>query len=134
MTVFIDTHYFIAIFHVADAWHEKAVELEAEILDRKFVTTDFVLCEVLNHFSRFGPESREQVVGLIDDVLSDSKIQVVEAARKSFLDGKNFYASRLDKGYSVTDCISMNICRELDITEILSHDRHFEQEGFKNLL
>jgi len=51
-----------------------------------------------------------------------------------FLKALELYESRLDKGYSLTDCISMNVCRELGIKEILTHDRHFEQEGFKILL
>ncbi len=35
------------------------------------------------------------------------------------------YKARPDKGYSLTDCISMNLMRERDITEILTHDHHF---------
>jgi len=58
----------------------------------------------------------------------------LQSTRNEFLKGLELYASRLDKGYSLTDCISMNICREFDITEILTHDHHFEQEGFRILL
>jgi len=46
----------------------------------------------------------------------------------------NFYSLRTDKGYSLTDCVSMNVCCEIGITEILTNDEHFEQEGFKILL
>ena len=132
--LFIDTHYFIAIFHIADEWHKKAVELESTITDCRFVTTDFVLVEILNHFSHYGVESREQTVRLIEDVLEDSQIKVVESAREIFLEGMRLYASRLDKGYSLTDCISMNTCRQFGISEILTHDHHFKQEGFEILL
>lgn len=44
------------------------------------------------------------------------------------------YRRRADKGYSLTDCMSMNICRDMDIAEVLTHDRHFAQEGFAALL
>jgi hypothetical protein len=40
------------------------------------------------------------------------------------------YQSRLDKGYSLTDCISMQTMRREGLTEVLTNDRHFEQEGF----
>jgi predicted nucleic acid-binding protein len=36
-------------------------------------------------------------------------------------------------GYSLTDCISMDTMRQLGIAEVLTNDRHFEQEGFRAL-
>jgi predicted nucleic acid-binding protein len=51
-----------------------------------------------------------------------------------FLKGLDLYESRLDKGYSLTDCISMIVLRERRITDVLTHDRHFAQEGFNILL
>jgi predicted nucleic acid-binding protein len=49
------------------------------------------------------------------------------------LDGLELYRARPDKAYSLTDCMSMLIMRREGITEILTHDRHFEQEGFRSL-
>jgi len=40
----------------------------------------------------------------------------------------------LDKGYSLTDCISMETMRHEGITDVLTNDAHFEQEGFRALL
>jgi hypothetical protein len=44
------------------------------------------------------------------------------------------YKARPDKGYSLTDCISMHAMRERGISDILTHDDHFRQEGFTVLL
>ena len=46
----------------------------------------------------------------------------------------DLYRRRLDKGYSLTDCMSMVVCTDLGISDVLSHDRHFAQEGFTGLL
>jgi len=43
------------------------------------------------------------------------------------------YRNRPDKSYSLTDCISMQIMRRQRLTEVLTSDRHFEQEGFRAL-
>jgi predicted nucleic acid-binding protein len=51
----------------------------------------------------------------------------------SFQAGFDLYAARPDKGYSLTDCVSMNTMRREGLTEVLTNDRHFEQEGFKAL-
>jgi len=40
------------------------------------------------------------------------------------------YEQRPDKEYSLTDCISMQVMKAMGITEVLTHDRHFVQEGF----
>ena len=39
-----------------------------------------------------------------------------------------------DKGYSLTDCISMNVMRRDGLIEVLTNDEHFTQEGFSCLL
>jgi predicted nucleic acid-binding protein len=46
----------------------------------------------------------------------------------------SLYETRPDKGYSLTDCISMNTMRQERISDILTHDSHFTQEGFITLL
>lgn len=74
------------------------------------------------------------MAAFVHEVVAEEKFLVIEQTRVQFLKALELYESRLDKGYSLTDCISMNTCRELDIKEILTHDRHFEQEGFKILL
>lgn len=131
---FVDTQYLIAIFQESDQWHEKAIEVELHISDYAFVTTDSILAEILNYFCGFGDDVRAEVAGLVRDVISDPKFQVIEQTRTLFLNGVDLYESRLDKGYSLTDCITMNVCRELGINEILSNDKHFTQEGLTILL
>jgi predicted nucleic acid-binding protein len=51
----------------------------------------------------------------------------------SFLSGLQLYGTRLDKGYSLTDCISMQTLWSIGITDVLTNDVHFEQEGFRAL-
>jgi len=131
---FVDTQYFIAVFQESDQWHERAVELESKIGGYNFVTTDSALTEVLNYFSGYGSVTRREIAALVADVLAAENFQVIEQTRDVFLNALGLYELRLDKGYSLTDCISINVCRELGITEILTHDHHFEQEGFKILL
>jgi predicted nucleic acid-binding protein len=36
-----------------------------------------------------------------------------------------------DKGYRLTDCISMQTMHREGLTDILTNDKHFEQEGFR---
>ena len=60
-------------------------------------------------------------------------IRVIPQSRESFLAGLELYRARPDKRYSLVDCISMQTMRREGLTEVLTNDRHFEQEGFRPL-
>ena len=54
-------------------------------------------------------------------------------SHESFLAGLDLYEARLDKGYSLTDCISVNTMRAEGVADVLTNDVHFRQEGFRAL-
>jgi predicted nucleic acid-binding protein len=54
---------------------------------------------------------------------------VVPHTNETFLAGIAFYEARMDKGYSLTDCVSMLAMRNEGLTDVLTNDRHFEQEA-----
>lgn len=47
--------------------------------------------------------------------------------------GLPLYAQRLDKHWSLTDCISLVVMRERGLTRALAYDHHFELAGFDPL-
>lgn len=132
--VFADTQFFAGIIHPNDQWHETAVLAESSIIAPHYVTTESVLTEVLTFFSEYGPQLRLRTAEIIQMVLSDPRTEVIPITHEIFIDGLELYKKRPDKKYSLTDCISMNICREREITDVLSHDHHFTQEGLTVLM
>ncbi|HEX8567280.1 MAG TPA: PIN domain-containing protein [Pyrinomonadaceae bacterium] len=132
--ILVDTHYLIAIINRLDQWHQSAISVISKLDKAKLVVTESVLVETLNYFAEFRLEAKQHAAETIESFSANINVEVVEQTSKIFLEGMKFYKSRLDKGYSLTDCISMNVCRELSIMEILTYDHHFEQEGFKILL
>ncbi len=133
-TVFADTLYWIALINSRDQWHESAVSMNAVLTDARLVTTENVLTELANFFAEYGEVMRRKVSMTIRVVLSDEQVEVLVGTRQTFLDGLTLYESRSDKAYSLTDCISMCAMRQRGITDVLSHDTHFTQEGFRVLL
>ena len=69
----------------------------------------------------------------VADLIENPTVLIVPQSRESFLTGLELYRARPDKGYSLTDCISMQTMRKEGIIEALTNDRHFEQEGFRAL-
>ena len=130
--VFADTLYWLAIFVPGDSWAGAVhrVDLSATSL----LTTEEVLSEFLTAVSSQGEHARRLACRLVRQILSDPNIEVVVQSHESFLAGLALYERRPDKQYSLVDCISMNVMRQKGIREILTHDRHFAQEGFVRLL
>jgi predicted nucleic acid-binding protein len=98
------------------------------------VTTDEVLVEYLAAMAASGSYLRRKAVLVDRDILTDANVTVVPQTRLSLLAGIDLYEKRPDKEYSLTDCISMNVMRAEGVTEILTNDHHFEQEGFNVLV
>lgn len=132
--LFVDTLHLVALVNPRDQWHQKSVEVETATRNYNLVITEDILTEFLNFYCERGEFMRAKVAAFVREILIDMRVKVIPRNETTFLDALELYESRLDKGYSLTDCISMNTCKKLGITEILTHDRHFEQEGFKILL
>lgn len=129
--LFADTFYWIALLSRRDAWHASVTAFSQTLTDADVVwTTDAVFVEVLAAFSAGGAHLRHEAVLLVDELLNDPSVRVVEATRSLFLDGLSLYRVRPDKAYSLTDCMSMQTMRRERLTEVLTNDHHFTQEGF----
>lgn len=131
--VFADTNYWVALINPNDQWRGPALSVQALLHDVRLVTTDVILIEVLNFFAEHGREARLRAVSVTEEILTNPETEVARHTHESLLAGFGFYKARADKGYSLTDCISMNTMRERNITEVLTHDQHFAQEGFSVL-
>ncbi len=132
--VFADAVYWVALVQRNDQWHTGAVKAAQTLRGGRVVTTEYVFDEFLAYFSDSGPMLRDIAARTVEQALADPAVTVVTQSRQSFLDGLALYKARGDKGYSLTDCISMLVMRAENLTEVLTHDEHFSQEGFTKLL
>ncbi|HUS92642.1 MAG TPA: nucleic acid-binding protein [Phycisphaerae bacterium] len=133
-TVFADSLYWIAIVRPSDPWGGSAKAARERLGGVLLATTDEVLTEFLAALSCGGPRLRQMAVEMVRAILSNPNVKVVPQARDGFLEGLKRYESRQDKEYSLTDCISMNVMEAEGISEILTNDHHFEQEGLTVLI
>ena len=132
-SVFADTFYWAALTSADDTAHVRALEFSRSVQLDRIVTTDEVLVEYLAFFASARPSVRIQPGNTVAQFLTNSRVQVIHQSRDSFLSGLEMYRARPDKGYSLTDCISMPVIRRERLAEALTNDHHFEQEGFKAL-
>jgi predicted nucleic acid-binding protein len=130
--LFADTFYWVALYNPRDAARQKVLEFSRQQSGTLIVTTDEVLTEFLNFFG-VDSQARIRAAKTVQSILDVADTRVIPQTRASFLAGLELYQARPDKGYSLTDCISMQTMRRENIVEALTNDRHFQQEGFKAL-
>jgi uncharacterized protein len=128
--LFADTFYWASMLNPKDQWHKEVKRFNQSLGIVQLVTTDEVLTEFLNFFSGFEPVVRQAAAQRVGLLLQSSMVLVIPQNRQTFLAGLELYQQRLDKGYSLTDCISMQTMKSQGIEDVLTHDRHFAQEGF----
>ncbi|MCW5849923.1 MAG: type II toxin-antitoxin system VapC family toxin [Anaerolineae bacterium] len=132
--VFLDTVYWIARLDPRDQMRPQVLKAVANLGRFQGVTTEAVLLETANYFSRANRVTRQGVTELIYQVLLHPDFQTIPQTHDWFRAGLALYGARLDKQYSLTDCISMLVMRHYGLTDIFTHDRHFAQEGFHVLI
>lgn len=128
--VFADTAYWIALTNPLDQHHEAAVQASTSIGRARLLTTDTVLIEYLNAFADRGRTLRQAAVAAVETIVANPSVRVLAQNRGTFRKGFTLYKARPDKGYSLTDCISMTVMKARRISGVLTTDRHFEQERF----
>jgi predicted nucleic acid-binding protein len=131
--VFADSLYWIAVAAPKDQWHARVVEASRALQGARIITTEEVMIEFLNAF-RHNADLRRAATVMFRGIQGDPGSIILSQSHQSFLAGYGLYEARPDKAYSLTDCIPMAAMRQEGIAEVLSHDRHFTQEGFTILL
>ncbi len=129
-TAFADTFYWLALAQPRDAWHAVTLQWATDHGAHRIVTTDEVLIEFLNALARAGAPARAHAVATVQDIRNDIHVAVLPQTRADFEAALLLYEARPDKSYSLTDCRSMLVMRSLSLTDVLTNDHHFAQEGF----
>lgn len=131
MKVFADTAYFIALLNGDDAAHERALGFSRRSF-REIVVTEFVLLELADAFCR--PSDRQDFLLIDDHVRRTPSYRVIPATSALLQRGRELFSARMDKAWSLTDCVSFVVMQDHEVADALTTDRHFTQAGFRALL
>jgi predicted nucleic acid-binding protein len=130
-TVFADTFYFIALLSPADEAHGRAVAFTQQFNGR-LLTTAWVLTEVADGLT--DAPARQKFIQFYDRLRTRDDVTIVPCGEGLFDQGAELFRRRLDKEWSLTDCISFVVMQQENVAESLTGDHHFEQAGFIALL
>lgn len=134
LRVFVDTAAWVAMINIRDRLYVRAWQEMTRLQQQKvpLVTTEFVLLEVADTLCT--QRLRAQTVAFINGLQQLPRLQIIPISRGLFSDGWTLYCQRLDKEWSLTDCISFVVMARQRMTQAFTSDHHFEQAGFIKLL
>ena len=133
-SIFVDTAALIALGNRQDQWHAQAISMSRQLTlaGCRFLTTDAVLLEVGNTFSRVA--YKPAALRLIETARESPRWRCVASDRVLVDRGLALFRQMTDKDWSLTDCISVVVAREQGLQQIFTTDHHFTQAGFEILL
>ena len=127
----LDTSGLHCFFDDKDFRHEKAKSCIQSA--NSLITTSYVLAELipLCHVRKL---NRKKSLEFVETITESPLIEIVWVDENLHNQAFQLLQNRLDKSYSLCDAVSFIVMRERKITEALTTDIHFAQEGFIKLL
>lgn len=127
----LDTSGLLCFFDADDFRHQDAVllvESAEQLLTHNYVLAEFIpLCQSRGL-------NRQQFLNFGLELLNNDSVEIVWIGESLHRSAHALLQNRSDKTYSLCDAVSFLLMHERHITEALTTDHHFEQEGFTRLL
>ena len=101
-TIFADTGYWIALLDPQDTLHSKAINLSITLTQVQIVTSEMVLTEILNHFSKRGNFLRYAAANFIESLQENPSITIIPQTDSIFQQALILYKQRPDQAWSRT--------------------------------
>ncbi len=127
----LDTSGLLCYHHRDERQHAHAVTFfrTAPVrLTHNYVLAEFVpLCQVRGL-------NRTDALAFVTDLLDNPLVEVLWVDETLHRAALTLLQARVDKTYSLCDAVSFVLMQHRGLTEALTTDHHFEQEGFVRLL
>lgn len=128
----LDTVFVQALLNRRDHYHQQALKILPHVEAAQEVwVTSAVLTEVADGLVS---TNRMNAVGFVRRCYTTANIHVIFVDLSLFTRSVEFYESRQDKDWGLTDCISFVLMKERGLTAAVTADRHFVQAGYRALM
>ncbi|MBW4688704.1 MAG: PIN domain-containing protein [Komarekiella atlantica HA4396-MV6] len=127
----LETSGLLCYIHSGEPEHQKAIEFFDSVsgsLTHSYVLAEFIALAQVRRFPRTA------ALIFMNDLLENPDIETVWINELLHREAVKLLVARQDKTYSLCDAVSFVLMRQRGVTDALTTDHHFEQEGFRRLL
>ena len=129
--IFVDTWAWVALALKLDQYHQRAKRAHKQLIraKRRYVTTDYVLSEVIAHLYTTLPAVKAQsYVNSILATADQGTYQLAHVSPSQFRQAWQMRQKYNDKpDISFVDFTSMVVMQDFGITDVFTGDAHFQQ-------
>ena len=131
--IFVDTWAWVALACKRDQYHQRvrAEHRSLQRAGRRYVTTDFVLSELIAHlYTTLTPVQAQAFINSVLDAADAGTWQLVHVSPQQFRRAWDMRQKYHDKpDISFVDFTSIVVMQDLGIGEVFTGDAHFQQVG-----
>lgn len=127
----LDTSGLLCLHNRAEPFHASArtfYQAARVRLTHSYVLAEFVALVNARRLPRLA------ALTFVVDLVGNPDIETAWVDEALHREAMDLLLARQDKTYSLCDAVSFVLMRQRHLTEALTTDRHFEQEGFQRLL
>jgi predicted nucleic acid-binding protein len=134
--IFADTSGWASLLDPSQQYHTIAAAIyrSERLRRRRFVTSNYILTELVALLTSPLRFSRPAIVAVIEDLRASPHVRIVHVDTALDREAWQLLRSRQDKNWSLADCSSFVIMQQHNLIDALTTDQHFEQAGFVRLL
>ena len=131
--IFVDTWAWVALACKRDQYHHRVTAEHRRLVQarRMYVTTDFVLSELIAHlYTTLTPAQAQAFINSLLAATDAGTSQLVHLSPQQFRRAWHMRKQYQDKpDISFIDFTSMVVMQDLGISDVFTGDAHFEQVG-----
>ncbi|MCY7323049.1 MAG: PIN domain-containing protein [Phormidesmis sp. CAN_BIN36] len=134
--MFVDTSGWASLFIITQPYYAQADRHFRLAFEQRqdIITTNYVITELVALLNSPLRIPRQRSFEIVDAVKTVRYVQIVHVNEATDSVAWELCKSRRDKDWSLVDCASFVVMKQLDIQQALTTDQHFEQAGFIRLL
>ena len=134
--LFVDTSGWASLFIPTEKYHSQAASVfsHTQISGDRLITSNYVMAELIALIGSRWRGSRTQLFRYIDSIKQAPYVEICHIHVEIDNEAWRFCKARPDKAWSLVDCSSFILMKQLNIQNALTTDHHFQQAGFIQLL
>jgi predicted nucleic acid-binding protein len=134
--IFADTAGWGHLVDATQAYHHHAATIYrgARQQGRTFITTNYILTELVALLMSPLHIPHTQIVAFITGLKASPYVDIVHVDPTLDAQAWQLFTERLDKEWSLVDCVSFVVMQQYGLHDAFTTDHHFEQAGFICLL
>ena len=135
-SLFVDTSGWASLFVNTQPYYPQAEQyFRLAVQQQKIIyTTNYVITELVALLNSPLRVDRSRIFEIVDAIKTVTYVEVIHIDDVTDALAWKLCKSRVDKAWSLVDCISFIVMKHKGCQEALTTDRHFEQAGFIRLL